>query len=163
MEVCPFTVPRRSWPSGVVTNFDTEYRGPPSILSQGVMIFLQESPLHMIMSAKEAAPERVFMPIHSINSTDREQVLVQLQAIKPELVKQYSISKIGIFGSVARNEGHDNSDIDVVVHMQPNLLKRVRLKAELEEIFGREVDIIRYRESMNPFLKARIQQDAIYV
>lgn len=103
------------------------------------------------------------MPLHPKNSTDREQVLTQLQAIKPELVKQYSISKIGIFGSVARNETHDNSDIDVVVHMQPNLLKRARLKAELEEIFGAEVDVIRYRESMNPFLKARIKQDVIYV
>ncbi|MEA5450833.1 nucleotidyltransferase family protein [Leptolyngbya sp. CCNP1308] len=103
------------------------------------------------------------MPIHPKNSIDREQVLTRLKAIKPELVKQYSISKIGIFGSVARNEAHDNSDIDVVVYMQPNLLKRARLKAELEEIFGTEVDIIRYRESMNPFLKARIQQDVIYV
>lgn len=103
------------------------------------------------------------MPLHPKNSTNREQVLTRLQAVKPELIKQYSISKIGIFGSVARNEADDNSDIDVVVHMQPNLLKRARLKAELEEIFGTEVDIIRYRESMNPFLKARIQQDVIYV
>ena len=93
----------------------------------------------------------------------REQVLSRLQAIKPELVKQYSISKIGIFGSMARNEAHDNSDIDIVVHMQPDMLKRARLKAKLEKMFGREVDIIRYRESMNPFLKARINQDAIYV
>ncbi|PSN12166.1 nucleotidyltransferase [filamentous cyanobacterium CCT1] len=103
------------------------------------------------------------MPIHPIHSTDREQVLIRLQTLKPELVKQYSISKIGIFGSIARDEAHNNSDIDVVVHMQPNMLKRARLKAELEEIFGREVDVIRYRESMNPFLKARIRQDVIYV
>lgn len=103
------------------------------------------------------------MPTHPINSADREQVLNQLQTIKPELMKQYSISRIGIFGSIARNKAHSNSDIDVVVHMQPNMLKRARLKAELEETFGREVDVIRYRESMNPFLKARINQDAIYV
>ena len=102
------------------------------------------------------------MPVHP-NFTVREQVLNRLQAIKPELVKQYSISKIGIFGSMARNEAHDNSDIDIVVHMQPDMLKRARLKVELEKIFGREVDIIRYRESMNPFLKARINQDAIYI
>jgi predicted nucleotidyltransferase len=102
------------------------------------------------------------MPVHP-NFAVREQVLSRLQAIKPELVKQYSISKIGIFGSMARNEAHDNSDIDIVVHMQPDMLKRARLKAELEKMFGREVDIIRYRESMNPFLKARINQDAIYV
>jgi hypothetical protein len=98
-----------------------------------------------------------------INPADTEQVLIQLQAIKPELVKHYSISKIGIFGSIARNEAHNNSDINVVVHMQPSMLKRARLKAKLEEIFDREVDVIRYRESMNPFLKARINQDVIYV
>ncbi|MFQ4139145.1 nucleotidyltransferase family protein [Nodosilinea sp. PGN35] len=103
------------------------------------------------------------MATQSINSGDREQVLIQLQTIKSELIKQYSISKIGIFGSTARDEAQNNSDIDVVVHMQPNILKRAQLKAELEEIFGREVDVIRYRESMNPFLKARIDRDVIYV
>ncbi|MBE9160293.1 nucleotidyltransferase family protein [Nodosilinea sp. LEGE 06152] len=103
------------------------------------------------------------MPIHPTNFAVREQVLSRLQAIKPQLVKQYSISRIGIFGSVARNEAYGDSDIDVVVHMRPDMLKRARLKAVLEEVFGREVDLIRYRESMNPFLKARINQDAIYV
>ena len=103
------------------------------------------------------------MSVHPINVIDREQVLIRLQAMKPELVKQYSVSKIGIFGSIARNEFHNHSDIDVVVHMQPNILKRARLKAELEEVFGREVDVIRYRETMNPFLKDRINQDVIYV
>jgi hypothetical protein len=47
--------------------------------------------------------------------------------------------------------------------MPPDLLKRVRLKAELENLFGREVDVIRYRDSLNPYLKARIDREAIYV
>lgn len=103
------------------------------------------------------------MTIRSTSLVEKEQVLAQLRAIKAELSEQYAVSRIGIFGSLARNQAHESSDIDVVVHMQPDLLKRTRLKHELEERFGREVDVIRYRDTMNPFLKARINQEAIYV
>jgi predicted nucleotidyltransferase len=93
----------------------------------------------------------------------KSEILVQLQSVKSELAERYAITQIGIFGSVARNEDHQTSDIDVVVQMSPDLLKRVGLKAELEKLFGREVDVIRYRDSMNPYLKARIDRDVIYV
>ena len=91
------------------------------------------------------------------------EILEQLRTVKTELAERYAITQIGIFGSVARNEDCQTSDLDVVVHMSPDLLKRVRLKAELEELFGKEVDVIRYRNSMNPYLKSRIDQDVIYV
>ena len=93
----------------------------------------------------------------------KNEVLVRLRTLKPELAARYEVSQIGIFGSVARNEDHQTSDIDVVVHMPPDILKRVRLKAELENLFGKEVDVIRYRDSMNPYLKGRIERDVIYV
>ncbi len=91
------------------------------------------------------------------------EILAQLRGLKPALAERYAVSQIGIFGSVARNEAQLDSDIDVVVHMQPDILKRARLKAELEQILGQGVDVIRYRDSMNPYLKARIDQDVIYV
>jgi predicted nucleotidyltransferase len=93
----------------------------------------------------------------------KSEIMAQLQSIKSELVERYAITQIGIFGSVARNEDRQNSDLDIVVQMSPDLLKRVRLKAELEKLFGRKVDVIRYRDSMNPYLKARIDRDVIYV
>ena len=93
----------------------------------------------------------------------KAEVLARLQTLKPEIAERYAVNKIGIFGSVARNEEHQASDIDVVVHMQPDMLKRLRLKAELENLFGRKVDVIRYRDSMNPYLKARIEREVIYV
>jgi hypothetical protein len=93
----------------------------------------------------------------------KHELMEQLRTLKPELAKQFAVDQIGIFGSVARDEAHPDSDIDIVVHMQPDILKRVRLKAELEKILGTEVDVIRYRDSMNPYLKARIDQDVIYV
>jgi len=93
----------------------------------------------------------------------KHELMEQLQALKPDLAERFTVSQIGIFGSVARDEVRPDSDIDIVVHMQPDLLKRARLKAELEQILGIEVDVIRYRTSMNPYLKAQIDRDVIYV
>ena len=56
-------------------------------------------------------------------------ILERLRTLKPELAERYAINRIGIFGSVAREETRPTSDIDIVVYMPPNLLKRVRLKA----------------------------------
>ncbi len=80
-----------------------------------------------------------------------------------ELEQHYHLQKIGIFGSVARNSATDDSDIDIVVEMEPNILLRVQLKEELEKLFGSKVDLIRYWKRMNPYLKARIDREARYV
>ena len=91
-----------------------------------------------------------------VDKITANEILERLRTLKPELEERYAIDRIGIFGSVAREETRPTSDIDIVVYMPPDLLKRVRLKAELENLFGREVDVIRYRDSLNPYLKARI-------
>lgn len=103
------------------------------------------------------------MVIQSVNLVDRDGVLAQLRAIKADLVERYSVSQIGIFGSVSRDQAHEGSDLDVVVHMRPDMLKRACLKAELEEIFGKNVDVVRYWHGMNPYLKIRIDHEAVYV
>jgi predicted nucleotidyltransferase len=90
-------------------------------------------------------------------------IITKLRYLKPDLEQRYGVTRIGVFGSVARNEAHNESDIDIVVDMTPDLLKRVSLKAELELYFGRKVDVIRYWHGMNNYLKARIDQEAIYV
>jgi uncharacterized protein len=90
-------------------------------------------------------------------------VIKKLRHLKPELEQRYGVTRIGIFGSVARNEAHNDSDIDIVVDMAPDLLKRVSLKAELELLFDKKVDVVRYWHGMNNYLKARIDQEAVYV
>ncbi len=90
-------------------------------------------------------------------------VIKKLRNLKPELEKRYGVTRIGVFGSVARNEAHSESDIDIVVDMEPDLLKRVSLKAELELFFGKKVDVVRYWHGMNNYLKTRIDQEVIYV
>ena len=96
----------------------------------------------------------------TIKSND---VIEKLRHLKPELEQRYGVTRIGIFGSVARNEAHNESDIDIVVDMAPDLLKRVSLKAELELLLGKKVDVVRYWYGMNNYLKARIDQEAVCV
>ena len=93
----------------------------------------------------------------------RDQALSILSSHKIDLEQRYRLQKVGIFGSVARNSAKDDSDIDIVVEMEPNILLKVQLKEELEQLLGRKVDLIRYWKRMNPSLKARIDREARYV
>ena len=80
-----------------------------------------------------------------------------------DLSARYGLVRLGIFGSAARDQMTDTSDIDVIVEMPPDLFQLIGLKQELEELLDRPVDIVRYREQMNGFLKERIDREAIYV
>jgi predicted nucleotidyltransferase len=94
----------------------------------------------------------------------RREVLQALSQLQTSKQDEFGIVRIGIFGSVARGSGTDESDIDVVVELaHPDLLTLVGIKQELEDRLHCPVDIVRYRENMNTFLKQRIEQEAIYV
>jgi uncharacterized protein len=94
----------------------------------------------------------------------RDEALEILRRFKSERAQEYALSRIGVFGSVARDEGGEASDVDVVFETDdPDLLRASRMRQELEEVFGCHVDVIRLRERMNPRLKARIKREAHYV
>ncbi|KOR38243.1 MULTISPECIES: nucleotidyltransferase family protein [Planktothricoides] len=95
---------------------------------------------------------------------ERGKVLEVLGQLKPILKDKYGVIRLGIFGSFARNEATESSDVDVVLEMEePNLFMIVHIKAEIEKNLGKTVDLVRYRERMNPYLKCRIDREAIYV
>jgi len=93
----------------------------------------------------------------------REEVLKLLREHKREFEERYGITRMGIFGSVARDEADERSDVDVVVEMAPDMFARARLKDELETILKVKVDIVRYWRRMNHYLKKRIDREAYYV
>jgi uncharacterized protein len=71
---------------------------------------------------------------------------------------------LGVFGSVARNEAKESSDIDVVLKTEtPDPYNIVHIKEDLEQRLKRRVDIVRLRNKMNPFLAQRIKGEAVYV
>lgn len=86
-----------------------------------------------------------------------------LTQYKERTSSKYGIKRIGIFGSVARGEQHEGSDVDVCVELkEPDVFVMVHIKEELEELFGVSVDLVRIRERMNPVLKKNIARDSIY-
>jgi len=97
------------------------------------------------------------------DTLNRSDLLATLRQLKPLLMETYGVTRLGIFGSVARDEASATSDVDVVVEMPPNLFSMVHLKEHLQESLQAPVDLVRYRPHMNAFLKQRIDQEAIYV
>ena len=76
----------------------------------------------------------------------------------------YHIKRMGIFGSVARGEQTEKSDIDICFEGEaPDLFTLVHIKYELEALLGRPVDLVRIRERMDKVLKQTIQKEALYV
>ena len=93
----------------------------------------------------------------------REQVLTVLSKHKQELSAKYGVTRLGIFGSLARDEATETSDVDIVVEMPPDLFQMVHMKEELEQLLVASVDLIRYQKHLNALLRSRIEHDAIYV
>jgi len=95
---------------------------------------------------------------------DSSEILLKLKDYKEKASSEYKVKRIGLFGSYARGEGTEESDIDIVVELDtPDLFKLVHIKEELEGLFGKHVDIIRNRNNMNPFLKKQIEKNVLYV
>ena len=88
----------------------------------------------------------------------------KLADFKRTFAKKFGITKLGIFGSVARKENTENSDIDIVVEVtKPSLKLMYDLKEALKQLFKCEVDLVRFHDSLRPLLKSNIERDAIYV
>lgn len=97
-------------------------------------------------------------------SLQRDHVLAKLRLVAPQLQRDHGVTRLGVFGSVARDEATAMSDIDVVLELQaPDLFTMVEIKEDLERVFHCSIDVVRYRERMNPYLKGRIDREAVYV
>jgi len=99
-----------------------------------------------------------------MNTLDREMILQSLRRYKSLLENKYGVSKLGVFGSVARGDIKETSDVDVVIEIRnadPFVL--LDIKEELTRLLGCKVDLIRLRKNMNRFLKKRIEKEVIYV
>lgn len=92
------------------------------------------------------------------------EILQLLKAYKEKAVSRYGIIRLGIFGSYAKGEATEESDIDIVIELQtPDIFSMVHIREELEELLGKRVDIVRRRNKMNPYLRKHIDKEAIYV
>ncbi|MCF6170087.1 MAG: nucleotidyltransferase domain-containing protein [Bacteroidales bacterium] len=81
------------------------------------------------------------------------------------LEKEYNLIKIGIFGSIARGEQNEQSDIDLIVEFKkdtPDLFSiKQRLKNEIQSQFNLPVDICR-EKYIKPIFKQQILSETKY-
>ena len=93
-----------------------------------------------------------------------KEILQLLNQYKPTAMSKYGLTRIGIFGSVARGEQSSDSEVDVCYEGKaPSLLTLDHIQCDLEKLFGCPVDLVRVRENMNDLLRKRIQKEGIYV
>jgi hypothetical protein len=91
-----------------------------------------------------------------------EQVLPLLRERRGAWRQRYQLQRIGLFGSIARNEATATSDVDVWVELDPLIpYATVHLKQELEELLQGPVDLVRLRERMSPALRQAILREGI--
>ena len=94
----------------------------------------------------------------------KEEVSSYLKLYKQKHLNDYHLTKLGFFGSIAREEHTKNSDLDIVVEFsKPNLFIQAGIMEDLKEEFNVDVDVIALSNHTNPKLLKRINQDVIYV
>jgi uncharacterized protein len=94
--------------------------------------------------------------------TTREDILKILEA-RSESIKKFGVREIGVFGSFARGDQKETSDVDVLVELdRPKYRNYMGLLEFLESTFGRKVDLV-MKGSIKPLIKKRILRETIYV
>lgn len=97
--------------------------------------------------------------------TNSNYILSYLTTNKDFLTRKYHITKIGLFGSYARGEENNDSDIDIIVEFEEGTQNLYEIKKDLNNylnsIFKLKIDICRERY-IKPYFKKEILKEAIY-
>ena len=91
-------------------------------------------------------------------------VVEMLRKNEETIKKRYGVKRIGIFGSFARGEESEGSDIDILVEFdegQKTFDNYMDLKYFLQDLFGRDVDLVT-AQALKPQLKEDILHEVIY-
>lgn len=76
----------------------------------------------------------------------RAQILEILRKEKPELVRRYGLKRLALFGSYAREDQREDSDVDILVEIDPQIgLRFVDLADHVEDALGIRTDVVSRR------------------
>jgi uncharacterized protein len=101
-----------------------------------------------------ALPEKADMNISELLQQKRRQVL--------EIAQGHGARNVRLFGSVARGEATEISDLDLLIEMEPgrSLLDIVAIKQDLEELLGCKVDVVT-EAAISPYLRDKVLHEAV--
>jgi uncharacterized protein len=94
----------------------------------------------------------------------RQEILDRLNAEAPALKTKYAVKSLAVFGSMARGDDREDSDVDVLVEFEGKATfdNFMGLKLDLEELFGRKVDLGTVK-TLRPEMRANVERDLIRV
>ena len=90
--------------------------------------------------------------------------LQTIRATVPAVLRAHGVARASVFGSFARGAERADSDIDLLVEFEPgrSLLDLVRLRDELHEVLGRDVDVAT-PASLHPLLRDAIMAEQVEI
>ncbi|MEA1907414.1 MAG: nucleotidyltransferase family protein [Euryarchaeota archaeon] len=94
-------------------------------------------------------------------------MIPHIEELKTRIVrtlKRHDVARAAIFGSFARGDAEESSDLDILIEFQgeKSLLDLVGLKLELEDSLGRSVDVLTYN-ALHPAIRDRILSEQVRV
>ncbi len=93
----------------------------------------------------------------------REEVIRILRDALPDLAEDYGVHGLALFGSYARGDQDESSDVDVIVEVDPSIgLRFVDLADHIEALLGMDVDVIS-RRAISPAHWEHIKKDLVNV
>ena len=94
------------------------------------------------------------MGVHEIVNSKRDEIL--------RLAAKHGAFNVRVFGSVARGDATENSDVDFIVELEEgrSLIDHVQLKLDLEDLLGRRVDLVE-PDGIHWYIKDRVLKEAV--
>lgn len=94
--------------------------------------------------------------------------LEEIRRVVVPILKPY-VNRMAVFGSAARGESTEKSDIDLLIRLRPSgerpplgLFKLMEIEEHLQNGLGREVDIVA-EDSLSPYIRPYVEEDEVVI
>jgi uncharacterized protein len=94
--------------------------------------------------------------------SEKDEIIAILRAALPDLKQRWPIHSLALFGSMARGDAKETSDVDLLVEFSKPIPFSIyfSLDQELERLTGRHVDLVT-RRALKPHMGKRILEEAL--